>query len=294
MQWREIAPNWKTSRMAEPTRRTVLITGASRGIGKATALAFAAAGYDVATTARTLHEGDGRDDSDAGEGRVLPGSLEATAAGVEAFGVNALCLQADLFDQTSLERAVEATLQAFGHLDVLVNNAVDTGPGSMVLMADLTVEQLASKLTGNVVSQFVFIHAVLPSMLARGEGTIINVTSHAGVVDPPAPAGKGGWGLAYAASKSAFHRFAAFLALELGDQGIVSYNLSPGFVETERQLVNAKKTGLGDYQGAPPSVPAAVAVWLAGHPDTLENGGTAMAQKLALQFDLHPDWRIKD
>ncbi|MEI6701514.1 MAG: SDR family NAD(P)-dependent oxidoreductase [Actinomycetota bacterium] len=279
--------------MAEQTRRTALITGASRGIGKATALAFAAAGYDVAITARTLHEGDGRDDSDAGEGRAIPGSLEATAAGVEACGVKALCLQADLFDRVSLERAVATTLEIFGHVDVLVNNAVDTGPGSMVLIAELSVEQLASKLTGNVVSQFVFIHALLPSMLERGQGTIINVTSHAGVVDPPAPAGKGGWGLAYAASKSAFHRFAAFLALELGEQGIVAYNLSPGFVETERQLVNANKTGLGDYQGAPPSVPAAVAVWLAGHPDAIENGGTAMAQKVALQLELHPDWRVK-
>ncbi len=280
--------------MADQTRRTAFITGASRGIGKATALAFAAAGYDVAITARTLHEGDGRDDSDSGEGRTIPGSLDATAAGIEAFGVQALCLQADLFDRASLERAVATALDTFGHVDVLVNNAVDTGPGSMVLISELSVEQLASKLTGNVVSQFVVIHALLPSMLERGQGTIINVTSHAGVVDPPAPAGKGGWGLAYAASKSAFHRFAAFLALELGDQGIVAYNLSPGFVETERQLVNASKTGLGAYQGAPPSVPAAVAVWLADKPEALENGATAMAQKLALERELHPDWRVKN
>ncbi len=272
-------------------RPTVLVTGASRGIGKATAIAFAEAGYDVAITARTLRAGEGRDDSDSGGGQVLPGSLEETGALIQAAGARALLVAADLFDHESLKRAVETALVEFGSLDVIVNNAVDTGPGSMVLIGDLTVEQLQAKLTGNVTSQFVVIKAALPSMLQRGHGTIINVTSHAGVIDPPAPAGRGGWGLAYAASKSAFHRFAAFLALELGDQGVVAYNLSPGFVDTERQLINAKKMGLGGYQGAPPSVPAAVAVWLATHPEGVQNGSTVMAQKTALQQQLHQDWR---
>ena len=272
-------------------RPTVLVTGASRGIGKATAIAFAEAGYDVAITARTLRAGEGRDDSDAGGGQVLPGSLEETGVAIERAGSRALLVAADLFDHESLHNAVVTSLAEFGYLDVIVNNAVDTGPGSMVLIEDLTASQLQAKLTGNVTSQFVVIKAALPSMLARGRGTIINVTSHAGVVDPPAKAGKGGWGLAYAASKSAFHRFAAFLALELGDRGIVAYNLSPGFVDTERQLINAKKIGLGGYQGAPPSVPAAVAVWLATHPDGVENGATVMAQKVALDQQLHDDWR---
>ena len=276
---------------ASAPRPTVLVTGASRGIGKATAIAFAEAGYDVAITARTLRAGEGRDDSDSGNGQPIPGSLEETGAAIQALGTRALLVAADLFNHESLAQAVATTLQEFGHLDVIVNNAVDTGPGSMVLMEDLTVEQLHSKLTGNVTSQFVVIKAALSSMLERGSGTIINVTSHAGVIDPPAPAGKGGWGLAYAASKAAFHRFATFLALELGDRGIVAYNLSPGFVDTERQLINAKKIGLGGYQGAPPSVPAAVAVWLAGHPEGVENGSTVMAQKVALQQGLHGDWR---
>jgi len=275
----------------ETQRPTVLVTGASRGIGKATAIAFAEAGYDVAITARTVKAGQGRDDSDAGNGQVIPGSLDETGAAITAVGGKALLVAADLFDHESLAQAVATTLAEFGHLDVIVNNAVDTGPGSMVLIEDLTVAQLHAKLTGNVTSQFVVIHAALPSMLERGRGTIINVTSHAGVIDPPAPAGKGGWGLAYAASKAAFHRFATFLALELGDRGIVSYNLSPGFVDTERQLINATKSGLGGYQGAPPSVPAAVAVWLASHPRGIDNGSTVMAQKTALEQGLHPDWR---
>lgn len=273
------------------TTSTALVTGASRGIGKATALALAAAGYDVAITARTLGRGQGRDDSDAGGGQALPGSLEETAEEVEALGRRALVVQADLFDHASLVRAAEGTLEAFGHVDVLVNNAVDTGPGSMVLLEDLTVDQLASKLTGNVVSQFVLTKALLPSMLARGSGTIVNVTSHAGVVDPPAPAGRGGWGYAYAASKAGFHKLATFLAVELGDRGISAYNLSPGFVDTERQLMNASAIGLGGYQGAPPSVPASVAVWLASGQSGVANGDTVLAQKAALVHGLHPDWR---
>jgi NAD(P)-dependent dehydrogenase (short-subunit alcohol dehydrogenase family) len=277
--------------MDHSTRPTVLVTGASRGIGKATAIAFAEAGYDVAITARTLRAGEGRDDSDSGNGQPIPGSLEETGAAIEAAGTRALLVAADLFDHESLERAVRTAIETFGYLDVIVNNAVDTGPGSMVLIEDLTVEQLHSKLTGNVTSQFVVVKAALSSMLARGHGTIINITSHAGVIDPPAPAGSGGWGMAYAASKAAFHRFATFLALELGERGIVAYNLSPGFVDTERQLINAKKIGLGGYHGAPPSVPAAVAVWLATHPEKVDNGATVMAQRVALDQGLHPDWR---
>ncbi len=71
-----------------------------------------------------------------------------------------------------------------------------------------------------------------------------------------------------------------------------SYNLDPGYVETERQLVNAAALGLtGRYQGAPPSVPAAAIVWLADSPDAVENGQTVRALKVALEHRLHPDWR---
>jgi hypothetical protein len=67
-------------------RKRALVTGATRGIGKATALALAESGWDVAVSGRTLREGDGRDDSDTGEGRLLPGSLETTAAMVRGSG----------------------------------------------------------------------------------------------------------------------------------------------------------------------------------------------------------------
>src|ERR1700722_10937260 len=273
--------------------RTALVTGASRGIGKATAVALARAGFDVAITARTLHEGDGVDESDTGAGRRVPGSLDATAQEVEACGRRALPIVADLHDPASLTAAVEQVLADFGRLDVLVNNAVDTGPGSMVPFVDLTIEQLQRKLYANVVSQAVLIKAVLPAMIDAGSGVIVDVSSHVAMGDPPAPVGSGGWGLAYAASKAAFHRFAPILGLEFAAFGIRIHNVDPGYVETERQLVNAAALGLeGRYRGAPPSVPAAVIAWLAtsGDAEAL-NGQTVLAQRLALDRGLHADWR---
>ena len=275
--------------------RTALVTGASRGIGRATAIALARAGLDVALTARTLHEGEGTDRSDTGGGRRLPGSLDTTADEVASIGGRAMAVLADLHDRDSLVRCVGEVLDAWGRIDVLVNDAVDTGPGSMVPFLDLEISQLERKLEANVVSQVALIKAVLPSMLAAGRGVIVDVSSHVATADPPAPVGKGGWGLAYAASKAAFHRIAPLLAVELGSEGIRAYNVDPGYVETERQLLNASALGIsGRYPGAPPSVPAAVIAWLAVSPDvdaTVANGGTALAQRLALDLHLHPDWR---
>jgi NAD(P)-dependent dehydrogenase (short-subunit alcohol dehydrogenase family) len=165
----------------------------------------------------------------------------------------------------------------------------------MVRFLDLEIGQLERKLEANVVSQVAPIKAVLPSMLATGSDVIVDVSSHVATADPPAPVGKGGWGLAYAASKAAFHRIAPLLAVELGDEGISAYNVDPGYVDTERQLVNAPALGIsGRYAGAPPSVPAAVIAWLATSPHvaaTVANGGTALAQRLALDLHLHPAWR---
>jgi NAD(P)-dependent dehydrogenase (short-subunit alcohol dehydrogenase family) len=277
---------------AEEKGRRALVTGATRGIGKATALTLAEAGWDVAVCGRTRRAGEGRDDSDTGGGRALPGSLEETGAAVRAAGQQALELVADLHDRAALRQAVEKVVAKWGGIDLLVNNAVDTGPGSMVPVLELTAEQMDAKLDANVVAPLVLIGAVLPGMLARGGGVIIGVTSHVATNDPPAPVGHGGWGLAYAASKAASHRIAPLLAVELGERGIAAFNLDPGYVSTERQLVNAAALGLvGRYAGAPPSVPAAAIAWMVDHTDELDNGQTVRAQKLALERRLHPDWR---
>jgi NAD(P)-dependent dehydrogenase (short-subunit alcohol dehydrogenase family) len=271
--------------------RVAFVTGASRGIGKQAAIALAGAGFDVVITGRTLHEGDGRDDGHGS--RPIPGSLETTAEAIQGSGRRALPVVMDLHERSTLVDAVQRALDEWGRIDVLVNNAIDTGPGDMSRFEDTPVEQLETKLAANVVSQIVLIKSVIPGMLERGDGTVVNVTSAVASIDPRAPTGEGGWGAAYAMSKGAFHRLAGILAVELGPRGVRSFNLDPGFVITERMEVNAGALGLeGRYQGAPPTVPASVVAWLATSPDAADlNGSTIVAQKLALERGLHPDWR---
>jgi NAD(P)-dependent dehydrogenase (short-subunit alcohol dehydrogenase family) len=285
-----LAEKWNTFYpVTDP--RVAFVTGASRGIGKQAAIALAGAGFDVVITGRTLHEGDGRDDGHGA--RPIPGSLETTAQAIEDSGRRALPVVMDLHQRSTLVDAVERALDECGRIDVLVNNAIDTGPGDMSRFEDTPVEQLESKLAANVVSQIVLIKSVVPDMLERGDGTVVNVTSAVATIDPQAPTGEGGWGSAYAMSKGAFHRLAGILAVELGDRGVRSFNLDPGFVITERMEVNAAALGLeGRYKGAPPTVPASVVAWLATSPDAVGlNGSTIVAQKLALERGLHPDWR---
>lgn len=268
-----------------------LVTGASRGIGKASALALAEKGFDVALGARTVHAGEGRDDARP-DADPLPGSLEETAAEVEAHGVRALPVRMDLHDRESLTSGATTVLATWGRIDVLVNNAVDTGPGSMTTVADTTMDDYQRKLEGNFLAQLVLIHAVLPHLLERGSGTIIDITSAAGITDPPAPAGEGGWGLAYAASKAAFHRVAAHLAVEFGPRGIRAFNVEPGMVMTEKMAMNQKAMGLENkFPVAPPSVPASVVAWLATDPEATDhNGETFTAQKFAKDKGLHDPW----
>src|SRR5437899_4125066 len=126
-------------------RSVALVTGASRGIGKATAIALARAGFDVAIGARTVREGEGRDDSGRAVDRPMAGSLETTAALVETEGARALPVTMDLLDRPSLAEAVQRVVDEWGRIDVLVNNAIDTGPGSMDRFEDTTIEMVKTK-----------------------------------------------------------------------------------------------------------------------------------------------------
>jgi NAD(P)-dependent dehydrogenase (short-subunit alcohol dehydrogenase family) len=274
-------------------RPVALVTGASRGIGKACVLALAEAGFDVAFTARTAKEGEGRDDSDAGGNVVIEGSLERTAAEAHARGAQTLPMVADLMDFDSLEAAVATTVDRWRRLDVLVLNAVHTGAGSMLRVQDTPADVFITKLTANAAAQLVLVRAALPTMLSAGSGRIIAITSYSATHDPTAAIGEGGWGYSYAASKAAFHRLAGHLAVEVGKQGVVAVNVDPGHVMTERMAANAKRLGLeGRYEGAPPSAPAAAVAWLATAAEAVElNGQTVNGLKIALERGLHPDWR---
>lgn len=268
-------------------RRVAFVTGASRGIGRASAIALAEQGFDVVVTARTLKEGQTAD------GRPLPGSVETTAEAVRAVGREALPLPLDLCDRGSIDAALGETLAQWGHVDVLLNNGIYTGPANMQHFLDLSLASIEELFTANVFHQIHITARVLPGMLERRTGVVVNMVSGAGLADPPAPAGEGGWGFAYAASKAALHRMVGVLAVEHRGSGVRFHNLEPGFVMTEAMRLNDPDGALEKFQKpAPPSVPAAVIAWLASDPEAASwNGRTVFAQKLALERELHADWR---
>ena len=139
----------------------------------------------------------------------------------------------------------------------------------------------------------IYFMGLVPAMLERGGGTVINMTSSAALTDPPGPLGRGGWGFAYAASKSAFHRMAGILQVEFGNRGVRAYNVNPGYVVTEamRALFGEKNDLAEAHRGAPPEVPAAVIAWLASDPQAYGLAGqTINAQRLCKERDLLPGW----
>ena len=271
---------------AADDRRVAFVTGASRGIGKASALALAKAGFDVVVTARTVREGQ------AADGSSLPGSIETTAELVEAAGRRALPLRLDLLDRGSIDAAVDETIQRWGRIDLLLNNAIYTGEATMQHVLELDLAEVGRLFEANVFAQLYMVQRVLPTMIEAGGGTIIDMVSAAGMTDPPAPAGKGGWGFAYSASKAAFQRLIGVLAVEETEARLRLFNLEPGFVVTEAMVHHDPEGHFEQFGGAPPSVPAAVIAWLASssEADAL-SGQTVSAQRVALERGLHEDWR---
>jgi NAD(P)-dependent dehydrogenase (short-subunit alcohol dehydrogenase family) len=275
--------------------RVALVTGASRGIGKALAAHLARAGFDVAIGARTVHEGEEREHSPTVKGtntKPLPGSLDTTAALIENAGQRALSVYLDLLDRASLETAVATVLDQWGRIDVLVNNGRYVGPGHMDLFLDTPMALHDNHLQANVLAPIQLTKLVLPQMLERGEGFIVNLVSGAGNMDPPAPAGQpGGWGLGYGMSKAGVQRLAGVLKLELGDRGIVAFNLDPGFVATERIAIDMASFGFDASVGAPADVVGAVLAWLVTMPEGRALNGTWVeAQTKCAELGLLPDW----
>jgi len=278
---------------AEPmTRRTAFVTGASRGIGRATALALAEHGFDCALAARSVTGQEVHEyspDRRRSLRRAMPGSLAETAALVRERGREALVLRLDLLEPASLDAAVAGALEAFGAIDVLVNNAIYQGPGIMDRLLDTDPGRLEDILRGNVTSQLRLVQRLLPGMLERKRGAIVNLVSAAGMSDPPQPPERGGWGFAYGASKAALIRMAGCLAVEHAGSGVQFFNLEPGLILTESMRVQGLTEDLlaSVGGGAPPEVPAAVIAWLVTDPGGAAwHGKTVHAQPLAKQLGL--------
>lgn len=189
--------------------KTALITGATRGIGKAIALKFAQEGANIAFTGRGANE-------------EMKAALEATRQEIEALGVKCCAYAVDASDFAQAEETAKNVKEDFGTIDILVNNAGITRDG---LMLRMTEEQWDSVINANLKSAFNYIHACLPIMMRQRKGSIINMSS---IVGMHGNAGQAN----YAASKAGMIALAKSVAQEMGPKGIRLNTIAPGFVET--------------------------------------------------------------
>ena len=250
-------------------RKVAIVTGASRGIGKGIALNLARKGFDLALCARTVRKGEFHEYTPTvkkkSDGGPLPGSLEETAAAVQALGVRALPVKMDLLERREREEGVAQVLKAFGRIDVLVNNGRYIGPGHMDLLLDTPIEFLERQVMANSIAPIHLIQLVAPAMIKQGGGIVINITSRSGTWETAALPGQGGWGLGYSISKAAIIRAGPGIAKELKQYNIAVINVSPGFVATER-MVFMGEFGFDVNKGLSVDVPGAACAFLATHP----------------------------
>jgi NAD(P)-dependent dehydrogenase (short-subunit alcohol dehydrogenase family) len=251
----------------------VLVTGASRGIGAATAVTFARAGWRVAITARTRTDGQRLDHQlRRPDGSLLAGSLAATADAVRAQGAEVFAQPMDLMDTASLDAAFDAVLAHFGRIDVLINNAVYQDRESNAVLRDLTDDALERTLRGNVIAPFHLARRAIPVMARQGGGQIVNVSSGAGKADPPVSADQGAWGYAYGASKAAMARLAGCINVEYRREGIRAFTINPGLVSTEAVTATLGDGGLLEqrFGAMKPQAIASALLWLVTTPEAAE------------------------
>lgn len=246
--------------------RTVLVTGAERGIGRAIALAFAARGARLAL-----------DHAPEDRSRAEAASLREAAS---RLGVEAIAVEGDVRRADDVRELIRTVLERFGRVDVLVNNAAVYPRARVVEMEDAMFDDtIAVNLRGT----FLCCRAVLPGMIAHRSGRIVNISSSAAFAPRPG-------GAHYAASKAGIVGFSRALALEVASYGITVNVVAPGIVDTaqSRQELDdaafaslAREIPLGRI-GTPEDIVGAVlffasdlAAWITGQTLAV-NGGRLM------------------
>ena len=222
--------------------KTALVTGATRGIGRAIALRFAAEGADVAFTYRSQDE-----------------AAVALQAEMEAMGVRAKAYKSDAVSYEDAHNVVADVKETFGHIDILVNNAGITKDGLMMRMDEAAWDAVIGT---NLKSAFNFIHACTPIMARQRSGSIICMTSVVGL------AGNAGQ-CNYAASKAGLIGLTKSIAKEMGSRGIRANCIAPGFIATDMtSAISDENRQLWEKQiplrrGGTPEDVAGVALFLA-------------------------------
>jgi 2-deoxy-D-gluconate 3-dehydrogenase len=192
--------------MTDLTGRVALVTGASRGIGAAIAMAYAEAGADVALAARSADD------------------IEALAGKIEALGRKAIAIPTDVTDEAQCDACVSKAIETLGKLDILVNNA--GGSKFMAPAVDTRRDGWEKAIRLNLDSVFWFCQTAGKHMLERGSGSVINVSSVAGVAAAPTLS-------YYAAAKHGVIGLTKTLAVEWGHRTVRANSICPGWVKTD-------------------------------------------------------------
>lgn len=260
--------------MGKLSGKVAIVTGASRGIGKEIAKLFAAEGARVACTARTVEEGAHR----------LEGSLNSTIAEIADAGGEALALAGDVSSFQECERIVRSAREAFGPIDVLVNNAALT---YFIPVAEFPPEKWLKSFAVNVHGPFFMSRLVLEEMLARRSGAIVNISSGAAIGPGRGPYKSAPLrgGSLYGAEKAALERFTQGLAAEVYRDGVSVTCVSPSGIVPTPGVMYHKLLDRPDAPNAEPvELMARAALLLATEPIEKVSGRVTYSQQILQEF----------
>ncbi len=250
-------------------RKTAIVTGAGRGIGKAVAIGLARVGAAVVVCARTVTQIAGG----------LPGTIHETSKAIEEFGGKALPVQCDVTDEASVTEMVETAESTFGRIDILVNNA---GVAFLDPIVEIPLKRWETVLKVNLTGAFLCAKAVLPFMMNQRSGSIINISSLAA---NERDLGAVATGAAYAASKAGLDRFTWSLASEAGKYNVAANCLKPAEpVDTEGMRFWTHEEDRKGWVSAEKMVKCAV--FLAGQDASGVTGTVATDEELCLWHGL--------
>ena len=257
--------------------KVAIVTGSSRGIGKAMALGLAREGANVVVAARSESERD-----------LAPGTIYATAAEIEKLGSKALPVRCNVREEESIQAMVQQTLDTFGRIDVLINNA---GIGTYRPFLESTVKEWDLVLDINLRATYLGCRAVAPIMLELGGGSIINISSHAAgnifssTLSADAAEGIAMMGQAYGVAKAAVERLTWGLSVELGKHNIAVNVLRP-LRPVITEGFQAQRPDADYSTWATPEDMVKAAVFLAGQEAHGLSGANVTAEELVQRLGL--------